>query len=90
MALGSTPRDVIALLVRSATTTLAVGLLLGAAGAFAITRLVYGTLLRSPTTPPWLAVLAPVSLVVIVSALAVLIPATGATRRDPVAALRRD
>ena len=50
-----------------------------------------GMLGRWPRTDhPWLAVLAPVSLVVIVSALAVLIPASGATRLDPVAALRRD
>jgi ABC-type antimicrobial peptide transport system permease subunit len=90
MALGSTPRQVAALLARSTAGTLVIGLLCGAAGAAALTRLAYGTLLRSATTPSWLAVLVPVSLVVVVSCIAVAIPAGRATRGDPVAALRYD
>jgi putative ABC transport system permease protein len=90
MALGCTPRQVAALLARSTAGTLVAGLVCGAVGAAALTRLAYGTLLRSATTPSWPAVLAPVALVVVVSFIAVVIPTGRATRGDPVAALRRD
>jgi len=87
MALGARPRDVLRLVVVQGLGLVAAGLLLGVAGAWALTRLLATSLYEvSPTDP---ATFAAVAVVLTAAALlACWIPARRATRIDPMAALR--
>ena len=60
---------------------------LGAAGAFALTRVLSGMLFNVTTTDPLTFILIP-GLLTLVAALACLAPAWRATKVDPVVALR--
>ncbi|MBX6364570.1 MAG: ABC transporter permease [Gemmatimonadetes bacterium] len=87
MALGARRAQVLRLVVRQGVRLALVGLLIGAAGAFAVTRfvthLLYGVTATDPLT------FAGVALVLAGAAvLASLVPAHRATRVDPVIALR--
>jgi ABC-type antimicrobial peptide transport system permease subunit len=87
MALGAQRRDVLGLILWQGTRLALLGVAIGIAGAFALTRLMtellYGVAATDPVT---FAVLA-LTLTVVAMA-ACYLPARRATRVDPVAALR--
>ena len=87
MALGANRGDVLRLVLRYGTRLLLLGLALGLAASFVVTRLIatllYGT---SPTDP--LTLTAVTILLALVALAACYIPARRATRVDPIVALR--
>jgi putative ABC transport system permease protein len=89
MALGATGRNVTLLVLAQGMAPVAVGVLLGWAGALALTRfmdtLLFGI---TPTDPATFATVS--ALLAAVAAIASYIPARRATRVDPVRALRRE
>jgi putative ABC transport system permease protein len=89
MALGANRVDVLRLVVRQGMTMTLIGLVLGLAGAFAMSRVLIGMLYGvSPTDP---LTFTGVSIVLLAVALfACLIPARRATRVDPIVALRSE
>ncbi len=89
MALGAKRADVLRLVVRQGMTMTLIGLALGLAGAFSLSRVLIGLLHGvSPTDP---LTFTGVSIVLLVVALlACLIPARRATRVDPIVALRTE
>jgi ABC-type antimicrobial peptide transport system permease subunit len=87
MALGATPRDLVAMVVRSGAALAAIGCVIGLCAAVALGRVIRGLLFGTAPTDP--GVLALVALVTIVaSAAASLWPARRATRVSPVSSLR--
>jgi putative ABC transport system permease protein len=88
MALGAQARDVLKLVVRQGMSLTVVGIVVGLAGAFALTRLLANLLFGVGTTDPGTFVWIPV-LLAAVSFLACYIPARRAARLDPIKALSR-
>jgi putative ABC transport system permease protein len=89
IALGAQPAQVLRWVLRNAMTLVVIGLGLGVAGAFALTRSLQGLLYEvSSTDPPTFAVGALVILAV--ASLASFLPARRATRVDPLVALRAE
>jgi putative ABC transport system permease protein len=89
MALGADARALVALVVRQGMAIAFVGIAIGLAGAFALTRLL-GTLLYD-VRPTDAATFAAVTATVAAAALAACaIPARRASKLDPLAALRHD
>jgi putative ABC transport system permease protein len=88
-ALGASGTDVLRMVVRQGMTMTLIGLALGLAGVFALSRVMVGLLYGvSPTDP---LTYTGVSIVLlIVALLACLIPARRATRVDPIVALRNE
>jgi putative ABC transport system permease protein len=89
MALGAQSRQVWWLVTRRAALQLAVGLLIGMAGALGVGQLLQGLLVRTSPTDPVTLLGVPVLLVAVAIA-AFTIPARRAMRLDPVAALRQE
>ena len=89
MALGAQPGDVVSHTMRSALSMLLVGLGLGLAGAFALTRVLKSLLFEVSAHDPAALVLACV-LMTLVGLLAALIPAIRAAGVDPMTALRNE
>lgn len=86
MALGAQPRNILAMMLRQGTVIVAVGLLLGIAGALAAAKLVSNVLVISGTDPAtYVAVSAFLTLVALA---ACYIPARRTMRVDPTVALR--
>ena len=87
IALGAQWRDVLKLVMRSGMVLVALGLTIGLAGAWALTRLMTTLLFEvSPTDPVTFGVVA--LCVILVTLLACYIPARRATRVNPLVALR--
>jgi predicted permease len=87
MALGASSRGVLGMVLGQATATAAVGVVIGIAGAFALTRWMQSQLFGvSPTDPPTFAGVA--LLLILVSLAACYLPARRAARVDPLVALR--
>jgi putative ABC transport system permease protein len=87
MALGATTRDVFKLIVGRGMKLTAVGVLIGVAGAIALTRLMHSLLFNTSATDPVTFIL--ISLLLSVAAfLACYLPARRAARVDPLIALR--
>jgi len=87
MALGARPFDVLKLVVRQGMILALIGVGVGLAGAFALTRvmssLLFGVTERDPITFGVVAVL-----LIAVAFIACFVPARRATRVDPLIALR--
>ena len=87
MALGATARDVFKLIVGRGMKLTVIGVLIGIAGAVAVTRLMQSLLFNTSATDPIVFIL--ISLLLAVAAfLACYIPARRAARVDPLVALR--
>jgi len=87
MALGATTRDVFKLIVGRGMKLTAVGVLIGLAGAIALTRLMHSLLFNTSATDPLTFIL--ISLLLSVAAfLACYLPARRAAKVDPLIALR--
>ena len=89
LALGAAPRDLLLLVVRQGMSIAVVGMVLGLAGAFALTRfmrtLLYGVQASDPVT--FAAIAATLTLVALV---ACFVPARRAARIDPIVSLRTE
>jgi putative ABC transport system permease protein len=87
MAMGAQAKDVLKLVLKQGTMLIAVGLSLGLAAAFALTRVISSFLFAvSPTDPATFAMIA--FLLGAVALVACYIPARRATKVDPMVALR--
>jgi predicted permease len=89
MALGASTLDVLRLVLRNGMALTLIGLVLGVAGAFALTRLVKTLLFGVTSTDVTTFVVVSLTLIV-VAFIACYIPARRATRVDPLTALRYD
>ena len=87
IALGSSRGAVAGLVIRQGSVWMATGLLLGAGGVFATTRLVRSQLFGVPAFDP-LTIGAAVSVLLLCAGLALLVPVRRATRVDPITVLR--
>ncbi|HEV8580470.1 MAG TPA: ABC transporter permease [Thermoanaerobaculia bacterium] len=88
-ALGARPREILALVLGNALPQIALGVLLGLAGSWALTRLLRTWLFAvSPTDPVTFAGVT--AALVMVALAAVYIPARRAAQVDPMTALRTD
>src|SRR6185436_7323729 len=87
LALGAQTRDVLVMIVKQGAKLILLGLVIGLAGAYALTRLIssllFGVTAKDPITFGAVAVL-----LAIVALLACYIPALRATKVDPMDALR--
>jgi putative ABC transport system permease protein len=89
IALGATPRDALALVVRHALTLATAGIIVGAVSALLLTRLV--TKLLYATSPNDVAVFVGVpAMLLVVAVVASYLPARRAARVDPTVALRAE
>jgi putative ABC transport system permease protein len=87
MALGAARRNVLGMVMRQGLLLVGIGVVVGVAGALALTRLIASQLFGVQPSDPTTFVLVAMTLVS-VAALATLVPAMRATRVDPVVALR--
>jgi putative ABC transport system permease protein len=88
-ALGASPRQLFGLVLGQASRLTAIGLVLGLAGAFAVSRLLQQLLYETKATDV-AAYAVTISTIAIVAALATLGPARRAGRVDPLTALRSE
>jgi putative ABC transport system permease protein len=87
MALGASTRDILRMVLRQSLVLIAVGVAIGLAGAFAVTRVLTNFLFG--VKPTDLATFGAVSMVLVIVALvATYLPALRATKVDPMVALR--
>jgi predicted permease len=89
LAVGASRGRVLGLILSQGLRLTAAGLLLGLAGAFALTRLVSAWLFGVKPTDPVTFVAVPL-FVLAVACCACIVPAWGATRIDPIQALRQE
>ena len=87
MALGARPGDVVSHTLRSAFSMLVVGLAVGLAGAFALTRVMKSLLFKVSALDP-IALAVACLLMTLIGILAAWIPASRAARVDPMTVLR--
>jgi putative ABC transport system permease protein len=89
MALGARANNVLTLVVRNVLVTIVAGVLIGLAGAAALTRVATSLLFEVSALDP-MAFLAAAVTMAAVGAIAALVPASRATRVDPTTALRSE
>jgi putative ABC transport system permease protein len=87
IALGARAADVLRIVLRQAMLTAAVGVTVGIAGSFVLTRTMQSLLFGVSATDP-VTFVAVAALLTVVALLASYIPARRATRVDPMVALR--
>ena len=89
MALGATPGDLVALVMRRGIALTALGIALGIAGALALTQFLKSLLFETPNSDP--AVIAAVSALLLLSAVAAcILPSVRASKPDLVSLLKSD
>ncbi len=86
-ALGARTRDVLLMVLRQGMSLVVIGVVLGVAGAYAVTRTIRSLLFAVGTTDPLTFVLVSL-LLAAVGFLACYLPARRATKVDPLIALR--
>ena len=86
MALGAQRSDVLSLVIRQGMTLTGIGVIVGLAGAFALTRVIGNLLYGVTATDPATFVAIPL-LLLFVALLACYLPARRAARLDPIRAL---
>jgi putative ABC transport system permease protein len=89
MALGARKMDVLTMVLREGIILMGIGVLVGLAGAFALSRLLRSLLFGVTSTDPLTYILVPM-LLVAVAIVACLVPARRAARVDPTVALRME
>jgi len=89
MALGAQARDVLWLVLGKGAVLITIGVLLGSAGAYAVSRLLISLIPSLPTRDPLTLLVSGLALVA-VAFLACFIPARRATKVDPLVALRSE
>jgi ABC-type antimicrobial peptide transport system permease subunit len=89
MALGANSASVLTMVVRHVAVTIAVGLLVGLGGAYAVTRVTKSLLFEVSPLDPFAFTTAAVAMTM-VAIVAALVPAWRATRVDPTTALRSE
>jgi predicted permease len=89
LAIGAQRRDVLQLILRAGLKLVAIGVAVGLASAFALTRLLQSLLFGVTACDP-LVFAGDAALLLLVAAVACLVPALRATRVDPVIALRAE
>jgi len=89
MALGAQARDVLWLILSRGTAVIALGVLIGSAGAIAMSRVLAATIPTLPTRDP-AALTGLILFLVVIALTACFVPAGRATRVDPLVALRHD
>ena len=87
MALGARARDVLLMVIRQGMSLVLVGVVIGIAGAYAVTRTIRSLLFEVGTTDP-LTFVAVLLLLLAVGFIACYVPARRATKVDPLVALR--
>jgi len=87
MALGASARDVLVMVMKQGMSLVLVGIVLGVAGAYAVTRTIRSLLFEVGTTDP-LTFVAVLVLLAVVGFIASYVPARRATKVDPLEALR--
>jgi ABC-type antimicrobial peptide transport system permease subunit len=87
MAMGAGAGDVLGLVLRQGLQLALIGVAAGAIGAFALTRLIRGLLFGISSFDP-VTFLGMALVLIAVTVLACVIPATRATKVDPLVALR--
>jgi putative ABC transport system permease protein len=87
MALGAQARDVLSMVIKQGMSLVLFGVVLGVAGAYAVTRAMQSLLFEVSTTDPVTFALVPL-LLAVVGFVACYIPARRATKVDPLVALR--
>ena len=87
IALGAPPRRIMSLVLKQAGVLIASGVVLGLAGALALTRLV-ANLLFHVQANDWATYVAAVGMLAAAGVAAVMIPARRGSRVDPIVALR--
>lgn len=89
LALGASPRNVLAMVVRQGAVLVVVGLVFGVAGAIAFGEVLTAYLFNTPPTDP-LAFIVVVAMFLVAGAAACLGPARRATSIDPLTSLKND
>jgi putative ABC transport system permease protein len=88
-ALGASAKNILGLILRSGMKLTAIGLVLGIAGAFGLTRFLSSMLFGVGTYDP-VTVSAVAAILALMALLACYIPARRATKANPLVALRAD
>ena len=89
MALGATEGRVVRLIIRRGLTLAGIGVVLGSAGAWALTRLMQSVLFETGPHDPAVHLMV-ATLLLVVAAFACWLPARSATKIDPMSALRAE